>query len=208
MNLIELINNLPQIIIYFVPGYIFLGLFCFFTPKKIKEVEHFFIRSIVISYVFVVSSNAICTLMKLDSKYEDSIALVLAVILSFISAKIYSSSIYKSFLCKFVNISGHSSVWEDLFDKNRGAIIKGKFKYNNCIARIHGTVMYYDILDNGDCNIVLWNYTIKTQDLEISETDPLKLLYIKAGEIEGLEVVQGKDKGKEKKKKGSGNSNS
>jgi len=56
-------------------------------------------------------------------------------------------------------------------------------------------VKYYEVLDGGDCNIALWNYTITCSDFEIPpKEDPTKLFYIKSCDIEGLEVFQGKTK--------------
>lgn len=190
-----LIENLPLIMVYFVPGYIFLCMFCFFTSKKIKEIENLFVRSVVISYIFVVIANLLCTLLKFNSKYEIYIALSLSVITSFISVRIYFSKIYKNFMSKFGNISGHTSIWEDLFDRKKGAKIRGYVKYKEQCAEIKGTVKYYDILDDGNCNIALWNYTIDCPEFEIlAKEDPSRLFFIKSCDLEMLEVFQGAEK--------------
>lgn len=195
ISLEELIKNLPQIIVYFVPGYVFLCMFCFFTSKKINEIENLFVRSVVISYIFVVIANLLCTLLKINSKYEIYIALLLSVVASFISVRVYFSKTYKNFMCKLGNISGHTSIWEDLFDRKKGAKIRGYVKYKEQCAEIKGTVKYYDISEDGNCNIALWNYTIDCPEFKIPpKDDPEQLLYIKSCEIEGLEVFQGKDK--------------
>lgn len=193
MSLEEVIENIPQIIIYFVPGYIFLGVFCFLSAKKIKEIETLFVRCVVISYVLLALSHLICTLTKLNSNNEIYIALALSVIIAFISVKIYSSDFYKKILGKTVNISGHNSIWEDLFDRQKGSMIRGYVKYRNHDVEIKGTVKYYEILEDGICNIALWNYTITCSDFNvIAKEDHSRLFYIKSCDIEGLEVFQGK----------------
>lgn len=195
ISLEELIKNLPQIIIYFVPGYIFLCTFCFFTSKKIKEIENLFVRSVVISYIFVVVANLLCTLLKFNLKYGIYIALLLSVVASFISVRIYFSKTYKNFMSKFGNISGHTSIWEDLFDRKKGAKIRGYVKYKEQCAEIKGTVKYYDISDDGNCNIALWNYTIDCPEFKIpAKDDPSRLFFIKSCDLEMLEIFQGVEK--------------
>ena len=197
ISLEELIKNLPQIIIYFVPGYIFLGIFCLFSSKKIEEVENLFVRSVVISYLFVVIANLTCTLIKLDLEYTVYIALLLSIITSFIGVRIYFSNFYKNFFSKIGKISGHDKIWEDLFERNKGAKIRGCIKYRNQNVEIKGTIKYYEVLDNGDCNIALWNYTIDSPEFGIlAKEDQTRLFYIKSCDIEGLEIFQGKDKPK------------
>lgn len=193
MSIEELIRHLPEIIIYFVPGYIYLGIFCFLTSKKIKEIENLFIRSVVISFFFVVIANNICELTKLDIKYSIYFALSISIIIALTSVKVYYSKIYKRLFCKIANVSGHSSIWEDLIDRTKGANIRGFIKYRNHDAEIRGTVRYYEILDNGDCNIALWNYTITSDEFVLKPKEDInKLFFINSKDIEGLEFFKGK----------------
>ena len=197
MSLQDFFNNLPQIMTYFVPGYVFLGVFCFFTSKKIKEVENLFFRSVVISYVFVVLSRLLCALINLDSKYDIYISMLLTMFVCLFSVRVYFSEFYKTFMTKIARVSGHSHIWEDLFDRNKGAEIRGFIRYKNQNVEIKGVVKHYEILDNGDCNIVLWNYSITCPDFDVlAKEDPSKLFYIKSCDIEGLVIFQGKEKQK------------
>ena len=193
MSIEELIKIIPEIIIYFVPGYVFLGIFCFLTSKKIKEIENLFVRSVVISYLFVVIANLICAVARIDLIYSIYFSLLLSIVLSFLCVKVYFSNAYKKVFCKIANTSGHSSIWEDLIDRTKGANIRGFIKYQNHDAEIKGTVRYYEILDNGDCNIALWNYTITGEDFVLHPKDDYnKLFYINSSAIHGLEVFKGK----------------
>lgn len=192
MTIESLINNLTEIINFFVPGYIYLMIFSSFTTKKEKEIEYVSIKSVVLSYVFIIIARTICPLMKIDSTNELCITLLLSAILSIVSVRIYYSDVYKSICTKLGKVSGHSSIWEDLFDRNRGANIRGYIKYRNDVAEIRGTIYNYEVLSDGSCSIVLWNYTITGEDFELAPMENSnKVFYIKSDDIEGLEIFKG-----------------
>jgi len=195
MDIISIIEKLPQIMSYFVPGYVFWACFCFFANKKISTKENLIITSIVASFILTSVSKLICGLVSINIEYASYFSMVLAVVFAIVFIRLYLSNTYKKIANKIGRTTGSGEIWEDLIDRKKGAIVRGYVVFENQEARIQGTVKYYQLLKNGDCAFALWNYTITNDSIDYSEHDKDALFYIKSSEIKGLEIFRGKENG-------------
>ena len=126
----EIINGLPQIVQFFVPGAIFLSVFYFITYTKVKQDDskYFVFKSIIASYIIFGTTNFLSQLIfnlfhtiVLGRLYQ----FICAVVLGYIVAKFYESVLFDKIL-KYLGIARNvqPDFWKDVIDYKNGTYIK------------------------------------------------------------------------------------
>lgn len=127
----QFVNELPNILSYFIPGFIFIKIFLFFSSKDIKHVHNFFIWCIVVSY----SSKTIIKFV--DSIFStcfpgnflyDWTKIFIHIILCIVAALILSCVWSKLNLNRIIDKINHKSInnciWDDIIDYDLGTTLK------------------------------------------------------------------------------------
>ena len=120
-----IINNIPTLLIYFIPGYWFLVIFRFLCNKK-WEKSIILLMSCVISYItlsiislFYNNDNILIT---------SAISVIANTLMAILSAFVYKSERFNSFLLKTFNKTVSDDIWHDVFDFKNGSNLKVYFK--------------------------------------------------------------------------------
>ncbi len=189
----ELFQSLQQFLTQFVPGYVFVKTFRFFDKQKSSSFEGTAVASIAISYV-------INLVVSLFVKTDDSciwifeiIAVAVAFICGICIVKIKTTGCFRKSLQWIGKVSDSDNIWKELFDVNNGSTIRCYAKFKNEDAMITGAIKYYDVRDDGECDIVLTEYTVTYNNGNVYECGNGADLYLNSKNIHGLEVVNGKD---------------
>lgn len=190
----DLFQHLNDILQLFFPGYVFILTVNYFTRKS-NSYEFTVVGSVLISYFI----QLICKLINSYLNWAEVVISIISIVLGFLLAlayvKIRLTSIYKKASIFLGRETGDKSIWEMLFDKKLGANVRFFTKFNNMDVEVFGTVKYYDVNSNSQCDIAIYNYTIKYQDGSLYKPDSNNILfYINSESIHGLEVSPGKGK--------------
>ncbi len=113
MDLTTLINNISNILLYILPGTIFLGILSYITNKKIKD--NYYILSLCISY-------SLLTLVRFVIKnpsnfHEAGSVLLLAIILSLLLGVLCNQKWFNALNIKITNRSVTKSIWDEIKDE-------------------------------------------------------------------------------------------
>lgn len=128
---LEIIKELPKLISYFVPGALFIVISQFICSKKNTTYEYFIFKSLIISYLMILISNGVFTVLNLESvEFLDAdiftkiFPIIISIISSYLLSIFYMSLQYESFL-KFLKINRtiHDSFWTDVLDCKHGTYI-------------------------------------------------------------------------------------
>ena len=188
MSFKELVEALPLLIQLFVPGFVFVFIYNFFADKKTKHHEITFVGSVILSYIFKILCDLINILYDFSEPTDSMVTIVLAIICALIVIKISTCQKYKNVLTWIGRINGDDDIWHTIFDLNKGANVRFFSLYNHKKVEIRGIVKYYDVLSNGECQIVLSSYEIIYDDDTNYSSEEDTLLYVNSKDIHGLEI--------------------
>ena len=123
-----LIQNIPSVLQYFLPGYWAIVLFNFLILKKINK-KTVFILCCLLSYLSI-------TIISLFYQSENvliisGLSFALLTIMSVLASIIYSSKWFKKILVKLFHKTPHSDIWRDVLDLDNGSNLKIYFKNND-----------------------------------------------------------------------------
>ena len=149
-GLLELIHNIPTVLQYVVPGYIFIAIFRFITSKKMTHVVHV-VAACVISFVLVTLLRLIGQIPFLqfienNSIVTISLAIGLSTIISLVVSLIFVSKRFSRITQTTLGKSPHDSLWRVMIPKNYGATLKVNLK--NAPYYIIGVLVEYE--ENGN----------------------------------------------------------
>lgn len=124
-NIMILIQNIPVILLYFVPGFLCLLIYTYLCSKKIES-AFFLILSCVLSYVLVVLTTAICSFNSLawvlnNVFYTAAFAIVIGVILSAIISTIFLRKGFNTYMLNHFHKTTHTDIWRDILDFENGS---------------------------------------------------------------------------------------
>lgn len=127
-HLNEIIDNIPNILQYFVPGVIFIMIIRSLSFKRFAE-NYTIVFSCVISYLFVSLIGMINELkIKSESLKEpiviSGIAVLIAILLAFFLSIIFNSKCFKDFTLKYFHKTLYDDIWQDVFDFKNGTNLK------------------------------------------------------------------------------------
>lgn len=189
----ELFQSLQQFLTQFVPGYVFIKTFHFFNKQKYNSFEGTAVASIAISYVINLVVNLF---VKTDNSciwISEVIAVVVAFIFAICIVKIKTMDCFRKCSQWIGKKSDSDNIWEELFDVNKGSTIRCYAKFKNEDAMITGAIKYYDVRDDGECDIVLTEYTVTYNNGNVYKCGNGRDFYLNSKNIHGLEVVNGKN---------------
>lgn len=127
-ELLLLLQNIPTILQYFLPGYWAIILFSFLNSKKIDK-KMILVLSCLFSYLSI-------TLISLFKQINNTLVLsgisfiVLTALIIIISI-LYSAKWFKNVLVKLFHKTPHSDIWSDVLDFDKGSNLKVYFNDND-----------------------------------------------------------------------------
>ena len=119
MNLTEIIDAIPKIIDYFLPGYVFLVAFAFFTSSKntLNEIYHI-VACVVISKLILLFDGVIwgfINYLHREISNYPNLKMVLVSISSLVYAILLALVVESDWLNKFCSLINNKSVHDDAF---------------------------------------------------------------------------------------------
>lgn len=159
-TILEVINNIPVLLKFFIPGAISMKLFAFLYKKEEFDYEYFIFKSTIISGLIVYPLQVIYT------KWNDFALFVCTIILgilgSYAAVKILESDETQKVLQKFHIRKTTRCFWDDVIDMKRGSYVEVKLKDDD--NRYIGSVEYLEDKSEGDIYISVTNIIIITPD--------------------------------------------
>lgn len=199
MTILDLINNVPLILNMIVPGYVFIKMVRAVFKLSSESFETTLLLSLVISYIISTTISFFWSAI-FKSQIPILSEAFFSILFSFISAMIIIRlrTKYKDQLEKALKwmgkITGSHSIWENVFDVNKGNHIRCFGKYNYEEVMIEGKVLYFDPCSDGECDIVLTEYTIKYKGNTREYKNPDSIMHLNTRNVYGIEVKHGKAK--------------
>lgn len=183
----ELVNLLPDIILYIVLGYVFIRVFKFICAiENNTEYKHVFVESLITGFVL---NNVFRIIPFSLGKYLDIIGMTIgSIILGYVSAFIFNSECLQR-IFRFLKIKQTTNkyIWADIADKDCGTYISLYNKNKN--EYIEGSVILFESFErkpivqitkirktvNG--NVVL-DYTQNTERTLIVDTSKYDEIFV------------------------------
>lgn len=144
-HLVNIIDNIPKILQYFVPGIIFIMIIRTFSLKKFAE-NYTIVLSCVLSYLFVsfvgtMNSLTINNNVLKEPIVVSGISILLSLVTGILIAAMFNCKWFKSFTLKFFHKTLYEDIWQDVFDFKNGTNLKlyikdktyyivGHYRYN------------------------------------------------------------------------------
>lgn len=201
-NVADILNQIPVILEYFVPGFIFICSFNFFTTKENSSYQ--IVISVVISYILKAIfsfAHQFIFPKRIFLWSEKVIILTLAAfLLSLFIAWIFEKKFFNRFPINLLHKSVHDDIWRDAIDYENGTTLRF----------VSGENVYTGILDRheekgNDSWFLLSNYIIeedgKIYDSEqaLKETDMESKMAINLKNVDYVQLYYSKkDKSKQK----------
>lgn len=156
-----LIENLPKIFIYFVPGAIFLSITAFICSKRNSDYKYYIFKSIVISYMIIKFIELIQAISYKISPFltEQILAIIIAILSAYFLSILYTSSKFEKILSFFkINKTVHDNIWNDIIDYEKGTYILAYVPSEKIVYQ--GLFQRHEERD-GDVYITISNYATK-----------------------------------------------
>ena len=168
----DLINNIPELLNYFVPGYIFISIYNFMLLKKanVQEGNFIILKSIAISYILKTLYDKIITQWEIEVLYVEIDPLLNVIILLFISlilgyllGLIGYSPVANKFLLRFgIHRTVKENIWANVIKKGHYIrVFKKDYSKSYC-----GQCTFYEN-DTREPIIVLSRYVIYNDNAEV-----------------------------------------
>ena len=136
-NISEVINKIPEMLQYFISGFIFLKVFCFLATKNNLNTSFFTILSVVISFVITSTVRLLDAVILPQLEFiiwaEVVVCALTSVCLAFVMYCVYLSKAIRTFLSKFAHKSFNDDIWRDIVDYDKGTTFKVFLKGNEII---------------------------------------------------------------------------
>jgi hypothetical protein len=188
MELVDIINDIPKILLYVVPGFITIKVYIYFSYKdQTPEFNRYTLYSIAISYMY----NVIFDLIFQNYNLNIKIVCVLAfsIFLGFFLSKLNIIPISKR--------SGNSNIWFDFCYKTKNTDIAAKVVLDNDVV-YYGFI--YMVAEKDDPEIILYSYQQykKVKDeyqliFDYSKDNDTKYILIKTKDIKFIEFSEHPD---------------
>jgi len=205
VNFDKLINFLPQIIFYFLPGFIFIYIKNYLLSKDTNEDNHLVIKSFIGSYIlinffiflfdllsyFVPEFGLITNTYITENPLLFFLLLIFSSVLSFVTYKIIISEYWYNTIKHIgINKTNHSIIWEDVIDLNNGAYLRVYIDEKEIMY--DGKLIVFE--NNGKENyfIALSNYVKykNKKKIENYRNDDEKIVLFNTGQISRYEVFK------------------
>lgn len=194
MNIIQVFENLPTILQYFIPGYCALQLYKWERGHKQKQpVSSMVIISCVISYALISITELIFAACKKENSpiiLKSGLAIILGLCVSFLLAIICDSKWFSAVTVKLCGRTPNDDIWRDVFDLREGSNIK-VYLNNTNIYYVAGN--FRNIEEKGEKSWLVVSPYIKMScsnkgaiENHISDTKAMYL--IRLSDVEHIEI--------------------
>lgn len=194
-ELTEIINNIPNLLQYYVPGVIFIYIVKTGFSKKLSTWA-LNVSGCVISYVFLCISTLIrvklSLLQSINQVYANSIlSICLALVLGFVVLYLITKQSFTEFMEQYFNMTLNDDIFYDVIDFKGGS--KCKITLKDKDFYIIGDMDYLGDRINNDQQIVLRAYSQykigNDDDAFISyDGDPYAKIVIRYSDIDMIEI--------------------
>ena len=160
-NIAVLIDQIPRILKYFIPGYLFLGIFYFLSGKKKFSEKHLYLQSVVISFVLITILETIFILLNYsyNTSYFLFLVILMSIITSYILFRVNESESFERVLKKLkIFSSTRNSIWDDYIDSN-GTYVT--FFLDGIDLKYEGSIASYDCDNLRSDYLVIADYVVK-----------------------------------------------
>lgn len=124
-----MIDSIPRILLYFIPGYLTLTIFSYLTTRKFQN-NILFILSCALSYTYLPALKFIrfcvskCKPIPKGLYIDIGIVITLGIVLALLFSWIYTSKIFSRILVKIFNKTPNDSIWKDIIDLKKDTNLK------------------------------------------------------------------------------------
>ncbi|GAB6109049.1 hypothetical protein [Fusibacter bizertensis] len=185
---IKIIKEFPQLLQYFVPGYLFLKSYTFFLANEWKTNSITIFESVAISYIFVLISDVLLKITGADDIVGFVFQVISAIIASFVITKFIESDLVLSITSFFgIKRSLRKSIWDDFVDQKNGNYVKVYLSSENTVYQ--GKLISYDFDKENSTQIAINRYKkFNLKDKLIDEAkDERWVILIKLDEVSRVE---------------------
>lgn len=159
-DVIKLINSVPELFKYFIPGAICLKVFYFLRSTSEEDYEYYIFKSIIVSGILFYPLKQCIRNKNEFNLFVCSIGL--GIVVAFVVTKIMEWEMTQVLLQKLHIRKTVRSFWEDVIDLEHGSYAEIKIRDDE--NRYYGTVEYLEDKEEGDIYISIKDYTIETED--------------------------------------------
>lgn len=122
-------DNIPLLLQYFVPGYVSLIIFTYFTSKKAQNNTSYVmgcvLSYVLLSFVSLIRANTIILSGIPNSAMGNSaIAIILGICFSVLTALIFSNKHFSRLTVYLFQKTPNDSIWSDVLDLKNGSNLK------------------------------------------------------------------------------------
>lgn len=188
-NIIFSIENIINILQFFVPGFILIAIFQWLSSKKCTNFTVLFILSCVFSYVINIASYCICGAPQNSTQISWKViiaSLIISVVCGVAASKICSNNLFNRILSRAFHITTNS-ILLDVFDVKNGSNLAVYCKNKDCY--FIGQLKKFSIVENPNW-IYLVNFKIYNKENEVLKSCSMSDagILIKFDDIEFIEV--------------------
>jgi len=195
-GIIEIIREIPALIQYVVPGFIFLRVLYFLNAKKESDhsISLYIIKMVVVSYIIISIIRVVDAIVLPSCNLwvwtEVIIASFIAIPLAYVSYKFLNSKKLSSFLGIATRKSANDNLWKDVIDYDKGTIFK-MFMKNKTIVYIGKLATHEERGENSWFLLTeyICVYTDKDETFDSSELSKPSRVMIPLREVERVEIL-------------------
>lgn len=156
----EIIDYLPQLIIYIYPGAMTIYLYLFFAHRTIKEDKGMIVKSIAVSYIYITAMEYCLDLKK--EIYKNIFLLFVSILVAYLFYRIVDSKVFTKILMKI-----YTAINDDPFGLLKSSEEKYTYLYvypaTDSELIFEGYLKEYETKKGEDSFIILSQYSIKTK---------------------------------------------
>lgn len=201
MNLDKIIDIIPQILTYIMPGYISIYIYTQEKHEKEQQNNHIILMSMVISFILITVLDSLVILinlfLKADIQLNSTIRILLLLVLSLIYTWLwfkYTGSIIENYIKKIAgnNSINRPTVWNYAMECSNGAWARVYLREDN-IAYV-GKLINYTNNPNDKCKeILLQSFSsiqLDSKETLSNYTDDNKMVLINCSSIKSIEILK------------------
>lgn len=133
--IVNVIDDIPKILQYFVPGVVFIVIIRTFSLKNFAR-NYTIIFSCVISYLFISLVGTVNSLTINRDVFREpivvsGISILLALVTGVSVALLFNSEYFKEYTLKYFHKTLYDDIWQDVFDFKNGTNLKIYIKDRN-----------------------------------------------------------------------------
>lgn len=156
ININSIIGQIPDILQYFVSGFIFMTVFLFFTSKKYENNSFLTIICVIISYCITTALKA--NNPNINNNQLTGWSIFFALLISILFSKFVNSKLFNKICMKVNHKSINDDIWKDIIDYKVGNILVLYSRDNRFIYT--GVLLEHEEKENKSW-FVLVDYTVE-----------------------------------------------